>query len=209
MEVRNNIITGEECVEKLRKRRWSSALLATVFCMAVLICIPWGNVRPAEPHNPSPAPPDTANGMVAYRDDESGFQLYYPTGWESIPLNPGVELDDDDQNPAQIVQVLLPNDNQDPTADWVEYELDKLQHIAGGTDFQVIPGSPDEVIGGMSWKGGAATFQLSGATVAVQIYATVHNQQAYIINLLTKSMPLTTARQQSFDAILQSFVFVE
>lgn len=146
-------------------------------------------------------------GFVYYTDSAVGFQLQYPHGWQSIPQNPGVEIDDSAQNPAFILQVLLPTENQDGTTDWVAFELNNLRQNTGTTGFKRLEGTLHLQAGGMTWTGAAATLQQGTTTINVQVYSTVRQGRAFVINLLAANAPIETARTRYFNAMLSTLTF--
>jgi hypothetical protein len=152
--------------------------------------------------------PPAKAGFTYYTETVSGFQTQYPTNWEHIPQNPGVEFDDSAQNPTYILQILVPTEGSDSTTDWVQYEMNNLRQNAGTTGFQQTAGTQQAIIGGVTWTGGAATLQQGTTTIAVQVYATVHKDRAYIINMLAANTSLEAARAQYFNSILDSFNFL-
>lgn len=146
-------------------------------------------------------------GYAYYTDHASGFQIQYPHSWQSIPQNPGVEIDDSAQNPAYVMQVLLPAETQDATTDWVAYELNNLRQTSGTTAFKRLDGTLQLQAGGLTWTGAAATLQQGTTTINVQVYSTVHLDRTYVINLLAANAPIETARARYFNTMLNTLAF--
>ncbi len=143
-----------------------------------------------------------------YVDAESAFQMQYPQSWEYNQQQPGVEFDDNTQDPNYIVQVLLPNVGQVTTNDWVAYELDKLRQTTNASSMSLANGRQQRQIGGDLWESGAATLVTGEETLQVQVYATVHAGTVFLINLIVANTHLATAPPQYFEVMLDSFAFL-
>jgi hypothetical protein len=154
---------------------------------------------------PTPLP---TPGFAYYSEPVSGFQVQYPQTWQVITKNPGVEFDDNVQNPTLVLQILLPSATLDLQTDWVQYEFSNLRQTAGTSNFQQVGDTTPMTIGGVSWMSGQAQLQQGATTIAVRVLATVHHDRAYIINLLAANMSMAAAEQQHFDAILSTFAFL-
>ena len=154
---------------------------------------------------PTPLPQP---GYLYYTENTSNFQVQYPAGWATMPQNPGVEIDDNAQNPTFVMQVLLPTDNQNPQTDWVQYEFDNLRQTSGTSNFQSIAGVTQFVIGGEEWMSRTAMLQQGNNMIAVRVLATVHLGRPYIINMLAANVDIATAQSRYFNAILSTFAFL-
>lgn len=146
-------------------------------------------------------------GFTYYTDDTDGFQLQFPAHWEQIDQNPGVEFDDNAQNPVYILQVLLPT-NQGTNPDWVAAELDKLQQTTNVTDIVRAPGIVQAHFGNVVWSGGAALLKEGDSTIAVQVLATTYDGRTYVVNELVANGDIADAENRYFDAMLNSFAFL-
>ena len=95
--------------------------------------------------------PQPTPGFAYYTETVSGFQLQYPQTWQVITKNPGVEFDDNAQNPTYVLQILLPSATLDLQTDWVQYEFANLRQTAGTSNFQQTGGTAQMTIGGVPW----------------------------------------------------------
>ncbi len=202
----------------LRRHRWSSALAvllggAAVVLLASGVLLAMHDQTGAQIVKPTPTPtpglatPTLVPGFVYYTDPVSGFQAQYPTSWQSIPQNPGVEFDDS-QTPTYILQILLPTDGLDVTRDWVAYEMGVLRQSYGTGNFQQAPGTITASIGGALWTGGAATIKQGQINFAVKVLTTVHDGHVFVINMYAANVSMADAESRYFDTILNSFIFL-
>ncbi len=153
-------------------------------------------------------PPTPFPQFAWYVDAESNFQLQYPQSWEYIQQQPGVEFDDNTQDPNYIVQVLLPNVGPATPSDWVAYELDKLRQTTNASSMSLAKGRQQRQIGGELWESGAATLITGDETLQVQVFATVHAGVVFLINLIVANTNPATAPPQYFEVMLDSFAFL-
>jgi hypothetical protein len=208
----------------LMSRRWSAALIGIVVVLVgALVVSTLGIVGGAPAAGtsvaimPSATPtlivgtptPTVLPGFSYYTESSSNFQIQYPTGWMTVAQNPGVEIDDNGQNPTYVVQVLLPTENLNLQTDWIQYEFNSLRQSNGTSHFiQLSNSTTPLIVGGEQWESGTATLQQGTNVIAVQVLATVHQNRAYIINLLAANVPMATAQQQYFANILDTFAFL-
>jgi len=67
--------------------------------------------------------------------------------------------------------------------------------------------SSDATIGGENWSYQIAYYQLNGQTTRVEVYATVHQGKAYIIELQAIDANFDTVNTQYFEIMLARFQF--
>ncbi len=199
--------------------RWSAALVGSVAILALgllgsslgLIAGPTTPTTSVVVATPTPLltpTPSPKPGFSYYTEAVSNFQVQYPSGWVVVPQNPGVEVDDSPQTPTYIQQELMPTENLDLQTNWVQYEFNNLRQTSGTSNFQQIGGISQMVIGGEQWNSGLATLLQGTNTITVRVFATVHHDRAYIINLLAANVDMTTAQTQYFNDILNTFAFL-
>ncbi len=204
-----------------QRHPWTLALIGITVAL-VLVALIGSGLSAVGGHGttataaPTPTPPLASltptpmptPGYMYYTETVSGFQMQYPQSWQVITKNPGVEFDDNAQDPTYVLQVLLPNATLNLQTDWVQYEFGNLRQTAGTSNFQQTGGTTQLMIGGVAWTSGQAQLQQGTTTIAVRVLATVHHDRAYIINLLAANISMTTAQQQHFDAMLATFMFL-
>lgn len=204
----------------LSRHRWSGALVITAAMLVVALVAsststisenrPPPHVQATTTTTPLPtSTPAPQPGYAYYTDTVMGFQMQYPLKWQSVAQNPGAEFDDNIENPAYIMQVLWPVDSQDPTTDWVQYEMDNLRQTSGTTSFHQTDTSLQRVIGGETWKGGAAEIEQGNAKSSVLVFATIHNDHAYVINMLAADVSMSSALSHYFNPMLETFTFLD
>lgn len=191
------------------------ALAGTVVALVLatlLIIHPWQRANAGHPATMTTASqtpfPTPLPGFALYVEANSGFQLQYPQQWDNIAQNPGIEFDDNAQNPVYIVQVLVPTDSQDANIDWVTYELERLNETTNATNFQRQADVPQRTISGELWNGGEANLTVGADSITVQVYATIHQGKPYLINLIADSDVMLTAQAEYFNTMLDSFTFL-
>jgi hypothetical protein len=200
------------------RHRWSLALMGcsvTALVLALVVASglsivgtsPTAHAQPTATATPMQLTPPKP-GYAYYTEAPSDFQVQYPQAWLVTQKNPGVEFDDNPQNPSAIMQVLLPSQPQDPQTDWVQYELDNLRQTTGATNFQQIGGRAQQDIDGETWTSGDARILQDGTTIAVRVLAAVHHDRVYIINLFAANMTMDTAQQKYFAGMLSTFAFL-
>lgn len=199
-----------------RRHPWSLALIGSVALLLVFAVVSssLALIRPPQQHarNNTPTPaiptPTLAAGFAYYTEAASGFQVQYPQSWQVITKNPGVEFDDNAQDPTYVMQVLVPSTTMASQADWVQYELTNISQTAGVSTLQPIGNDTQVQVGGVTWTSATAQVQQSGTTIAVRVLATIYHDRAYIINLLADNTPTGAATPNEFAVMLASFVFV-
>jgi hypothetical protein len=195
---------------------WSLALIGSVALLVVIAVVSSSLAIIAPPHRhartatPTPvAPtPTLVPGFAYYTEATSGFQVQYPQSWQVITKNPGVEFDDNVQDPTYVMQVLVPSAMMASQADWVQYELTNISQTAGVSALQQIGSDTQVLVGGVAWTSATAQVQQSNIIIAVRVLATIYHDRAYIINLLAENTPTGVATPNEFAPMLASFAFV-
>jgi len=67
--------------------------------------------------------------------------------------------------------------------------------------------SSNTTIGGENWSYQIAYYQLNGQTERIEVYATVHQGKAYIIELQAPDSQFDTINMQYFERMLARFQF--
>jgi hypothetical protein len=215
-----------------RRRRRLTLLAAGAACLLALTLVltladagrtsaghapatPTATVRPTPTVTPIPSPTPML-GFQVYVDRADGFLIQYPTTWVYSLVSPGVQFDDDANNIAYEVQVLVPGDatsvgpstTPDDASVWVTYEMSTLSKQFQGS-FQQVPGpAPAATIGKQLWQSGVALITVGQTRIRVQVYATVYLGKPYLINLLAVDDRFDAGTIQFFTPMLQSFEFL-
>jgi hypothetical protein len=174
-------------------------------------------VPPTPTVTPIPSPTLAVGaGLSAYIDSTTGYEMGYPASWTATQQNPGVAFDDADNN--YEVHVILPDNSAlpsqtDPTsmaANWVNYALDSEQQRWGASNFQRLGGpTPPVTIGGQAWQTGTALIGTpTNSRIRLQVYATIHNGEAFVLVLLAPDELFARGQQAYFGPMLASFEFL-
>lgn len=162
---------------------------------------------------PSPTP---MLGFQVYMDRGDGFVIQYPRTWVYSQVTPGVQFDDDANNIAYEVQVLLPGNATsaggpttapDDASVWVNYEMQTLGKQFQG-NFQAEPGPCTNPTLGPGWQCGIADISGNQTVIRVQVNAIVHNGKPYILNELASADRFQAGQQQFFWPMERSFQFL-
>lgn len=194
-------------IANIRQRWWTTALVLVTVLMAItLITISAIGVQRSGriPATSTLILGTTATGMRSCNNDS--FHIQYPATWTCILQYPGVELDDVVQEPSTIVQIVLPSGDNTP-AQWVSNEFDQIKEQSGGSGFSAAAQPLQRSMSGETWIGNAAQLSLNDETIYVQVYATIHNQQAFVITLFSTGSPIDVTQQSVLGMILNSFQF--
>jgi hypothetical protein len=146
--------------------------------------------------------------------------LQYPNTWPTPSTSPNLGVQFNDASNLYVVQVDQADPltsgvptGPDPTtasAEWVNFVLTNLQQReeAHGFTFTREPGPVPAVrIGGQQWQSGAAKINAQNLQLQVFVYATIHAGKPYVINLLASASGFSTAQQNYFNPMLNSFQF--
>lgn len=139
----------------------------------------------------------------------NGFNVEYPLGWNQT--NP---------TPASTTDVRFLNTS--PNDQYADYKtLGPTTSSAGDlvtadlqANYSSLPGytapttgALNYTIGGENWTYETATYQLNGQPEQIVVYATVHQQKAYIIELQASVSQYSTVYTQYYNAMLGKFLF--
>lgn len=172
--------------------------------------------RPMASPRPTPTPFPHA-GFIWYTDTSHGFVLQYPQDWKVLTLGQSQGTEFDNQaDPSAICQILEPAPDSLPSSyraaalQWVNFELDNLNNNFHDGQYRATHPAI-ALIGGQVWHMRSVTLQTTTGDILIQVYAMVHNDQPYIINLLTittKKAPSPIQAYRSFQSMLKSFRFI-
>jgi hypothetical protein len=204
---------------RLRGQPWLLALVvATVALVVALVAMSVAFVRstrttvqivptatPTEVVLPTPT---NRPGYHYYSEAPSHFQIQYPLAWQTVPQNPGVEIDDNTAAPSYIMQILLPTQNLDVQTDWIQYEFKNLKGTTGTTGFTQVGGRAVVSINGVAWTSASAQLQQGPTAISVRVMVTVYRDRVYIINLLAANTSMEVAQARYFNDMLGTFTFL-
>jgi zinc-ribbon domain len=159
---------------------------------------------------PSPTVPPTPTPDLNFAWCSSctsnGFLVEYPQGWNQI--NDGSPMNVRFFNPIvndQYAEFKTPGATSSSASELVTNDLQ--------TTYASLPGytaptsSSTATIGGENWTYETASYQLNGQTEQVVVYATVHQQKGYIIELQAAADQFATVNTQYFSVMLNRFQF--
>ena len=214
------------------RRQRMPLLAAASFCVLALVLVlvladagrttaSTTKVTPTATPKPSPTAtaypsPTPMLGFQVYMDRADGFVIQYPHSWVYSQVTPGVQFDDDTNNIAYEVQVLLPGDATsaggptsapDDASVWVNYEMQTLGKQFQG-DFQEEQTPCTNPTLGPGWQCGIADISGNQTVIRVEVNATVHNGKPYILNELAAADRFGAGQQQFFWPMERSFQFL-
>ncbi len=203
----------------LRGQPWLMALVAaTVVLLVALVAASVAVVHPqgtsaqvvptATTVTTAVPTPTNRPGYHYYNEATSDFQVQYPLTWQTVPQNPGVEIDDNTASPTYIMQVLLPTQNLDAQTDWIEYEFNNLKQTSGTTGFRQVGTRAVVSINGVAWTSALAQLQQGTTPITVRVLVARHHDRVYIINLLAANITIDDAEQRYFNDMLSTFTFL-
>src|SRR5581483_2470042 len=163
--------------------------------------------------SPSPSPsltpsptvtPDSGFAFCGTTCINNGFQVESPNGWQqSAPSSAAIEFN----NPQQTDAYAIFKTPGATSSDAITLIKNDLTNYASNPGYTAPTSTASMNIGGESWTYETASYQLNGATEQVQIYATVHGGNAYIIELQWPALQFTTYYTGFFQPMLNSFKF--
>jgi hypothetical protein len=157
--------------------------------------------------SPTPSVPPADPGFAYCTDPcaARGFVTEFPQGWlQSSPDTATVIFNSPTQNDV-LATFRTPGPSTD-TAD-VLVTNDLNAHYATQPGYVVTTTFANRTIGGVSWTYEVATFQNSGVTEQVYVYATISSNNAYIIELQAPQQQYQTVDTSYFEYMLNRFQF--
>jgi hypothetical protein len=184
--------------------------------------------RPTPTPKPTPTPtalpavtpfPSPMAGYKLYPDLRDGFYIQYPEHWTITPTNGQVQFIDDPSSSTYLAWVIIPTSwsnpgqgaNTDDPSAWVDYVL--TNYYGGGRfpgTFTRTPGEqPTAMFAGEEWQTGGGIAVADKAKYRVEVYATIHDGNPFIISLNARDDQFDTGRDQFFEPMLRSFTFLD
>jgi len=168
---------------------------------------------------PSPSPtvtatltpaPDPGFAWCDVTCTSNGFSVEYPGTWQQKPTS--------DSTGTQFTNPSQPDEFAAfKTPGVITATADQLVSSDLKNNFSSQPGyitptptsttSSNTTIGGENWSYQTAYYQLNSQTERIEVYATVHQGKAYIIELQAPDAQFNSANTQYFEAMLGRFQF--
>ncbi len=174
--------------------------------------VPSPSPTPSPTLSPSPtltptATPDAGFTMCDTTCTSNGFSIEYPGGWLQKPTNDstGIQF----TNPSQLDEIAAfktPGSTPMNAGQLVNTDLNNFSSQQGYIAPTPTPSS-NATIGGENWSYQIAFYQSNGQTVRIEVYATVHQGKAYIIELLAFDSQFDAVNTQYFERMLVKFQF--
>jgi hypothetical protein len=167
---------------------------------------------------PSPSPtvtatttpaPDPGFAWCDVTCTSNGFSIEYPGAWLQKPTSDatGTQFTNPTQ-PDEFAAFKTPGVTTATADQLVSSDLNNFSSQPGYiTPTPTSTTSLSTTIGGENWSYQTAYYQLNGQTERIQVYATVHQGKAYIIELQAPDAQFDSANTQYFEAMLGRFQF--
>lgn len=169
---------------------------------------PSPTVAPSPSPTTAPTPaPDAGFAWCGQQCTASGFQTEYPATWQLGPASSanGAQF----SNPAQLDQYTVIKGLGSTTSDAQTLINNDLQTNFASKPSYTPPGTTTTaIIGGETWIQATAYYQGDSQQEQVQVYATVHQGNGYVIELNAPTSQFPTVTAQAFTNIVGKFQFV-
>ena len=161
--------------------------------------------------SPTPSPTPIPDANFAWCDatcTNNGFIVEYPNGWNQGQtsdkigvqfLNPSQQ----DQYAAFKVPTIQGNAN---ASDLVNTDLQNV--FASQSGYTAPTSTSVTTIGGETWTYAIAYYQLNGQKERVAVYATIHAQKGYVIELQAADSQFDPVNTQYFSIMIARFQFL-
>lgn len=167
---------------------------------------------------PSPSPaltmtptPDVGFAWCDTTCTSNGFSVEYPGTWlqKSTSDSLGTQFANPSQ-PDEFAAFKTPGAATMNADQLVSSDLNNYSAQPGyTTPTPTSSSSSNTTIGGENWVYQTANYQLNGQTERIQVYATVHQGKAYIIELQAPDAKFDAANTQYFQSMLGRFQFLQ
>jgi hypothetical protein len=161
---------------------------------------------PSPALSPTPSLPPADNGFVYCTNPcaANGFITEFPQGWvQGTPDSTTITYTDPAQSDV-YAYFRTPGTTTDTASTLVTNDLNTYYAKYGYT---VVGSFNNRTIGGENWSYEIATYHNSGVTEQVEVYATVHNNNAFIIELQAPQSQFQTIDTSYFENMLNRFQF--
>jgi hypothetical protein len=164
--------------------------------------------------SPSPSPtltptptPDAGFTLCDNTCTSNGFSVEYPSTWSQKPTSDstGTQFTNPSQS-DEFAAFKTPGITNMNAGQLVNNDLNNFSSQPGYNAPTSTPSS-NATIGGENWSYQIAYYQLNSQTVRIEVYATVHQGKAYIIELQALDAEFDTVNTQYFERMLVRFQF--
>ncbi len=158
------------------------------------------------PTTPPTPTPDPGFAFCDQTCTTNGFSVEYPSKWQQGTTNDGTGVQF--TNPAvqdQYAAFKVAGSTSATANQLVNTDLQN--NFASKSGYSPPTSSQSTTIGGVTWVYSTATYDLSGQTERIQVYATVRQGKSYIIELEAADSVFDTVNTKSFETTLGSFQF--
>lgn len=137
----------------------------------------------------------------------NGFSVEYPSTWLQKPTSDstGTQFTNPSQS-DEFAAFKTPGATTMTADQLVSSDLNSFFSQSGNITPTPTPSS-NTTIGGENWVYQTSYYQLNGQTERIEVYATVHQGKAYIIELNAPSAQFDAVNMQLFESMLGRFQF--
>ncbi|MGZ6365964.1 MAG: zinc-ribbon domain-containing protein [Ktedonobacteraceae bacterium] len=185
---------------------------ATATSVPTPTLVPSPSPTPTPSPTPSPTPtftptptPDAGFALCDTTCRPNGFSVEYPNGWtqNTTADSTGTQF----TNPAQSDEFAAFKTPGATTNNAGQLVNTDLGNYASQPGYNAPIPSSNATIGGENWSYQIAYYQLNNQTTRIEVYATVHQGKAYIIELQAIDSQFDMVNTQYFERMLGRFQF--
>ena len=170
--------------------------------------VPSPSPTPSQSPTLTPTPtPDAGFTLCDNTCTSNGFSVEYPGTWSQNPTSDstGTQFTNPSQS-DEFAAFKTPGITSMNAGQLVNNDLNNFSSQPGYNAPTSSPSS-NATIGGENWSYQIAYYQLNSQTVRIEVYATVHQGKAYIIELQALDAKFETVNTQYFERMLVRFQF--
>ena len=177
--------------------------------------VPSPSPTPTPSPTPSPSPtltptpaPDPGFTMCDTSCTSNGFSIEYPSAW--LQKTTSGSISTQFTNPSQLDEFAAfktPGNTSSNAGQLVNADLMNNFSSQPGYNAPTPTPSSNATIGGENWSYQTAYYQPNGQTERIEVYATVHQGKAYIIELQALDSQFAAVNTQYFERMLARFLF--
>jgi cytoskeletal protein RodZ len=171
--------------------------------------IPTPTSTPTPVPTPTTPPTPTPDPGFAFCDQTcitNGFSVEYPSNWQQGTTNDGTGVQFTNPSVQDQYAAFKVAGSTSATANQL-VNTDLQNNFASKSGYSPPTSSQSTTIGGVTWVYSTATYDLSGQTERIQVYATVRQGKSYVIELEAADSVFDTVNTKSFETMLGSFQF--
>ncbi len=187
---------------------------ATATSIPTPTTVPSPSPTAAPSPSPTPSPtltptptPDAGFALCDITCTSNGFSVEYPSAWAQKPTtdSTGTQFTDLSQS-DEFTTFKTPGITTMNAGQLVNNDLNNFSSQQGYNAPTPTPSS-NATIGGENWSYQIAYYQLNNQTVRIEVYATIHQGKAYIIELQALDSQFDAVNTQYFERMLVRFQF--